>query len=98
MVRLGISKALGCKSLNICQSLEDKFQRYFPEVDTTKDDLTFVRDPFTAEFYTVPLDFQEILQLKNDLLVKDLCKHSTLEKFWSGMLSAYPDVSSYAIR
>ena len=78
--------------------LEDEFQRYFPEVDMTRDDLSFVRDPFTAEVHTVPLDFQEeILELKNDLSVKDLYKQSTLEKFWSGILSAYPDVSSYAI-
>ena len=78
--------------------LEDEFQRSFPEVDMTKDDLSFVRDSFTAEVHTVPLDFQEeILELKNDLSVKDLYKQSTLEKFWSGMLSAYPDVSSYAI-
>ena len=65
----------------------------------TKDDLSFVRDPFTAEVHNVPLDFQEeILELKNDLSVKDMYKQSTLEKFWSGMLSAYPDLSSYAIR
>ena len=64
----------------------------------TRDNLSFVWDPFTAEVHTVPLDFQEILDLKNDLSVKALYKQSSLEKFWSGMLSAYPDVSSYAIR
>ena len=44
------------------------------------------------------MDFQkQILELKNDLSLKDLYKQSTLEKFWSGMLTAYPKVSSYAI-
>ena len=84
--------------LEYLSKLEDEFQRYFPEVGMTRDDLSFVSDPFTAEVHTVPLDFQEeILKLKNDLSVKDLYKQSTLEKFWSDMLSAYQDVSSYAI-
>ena len=67
---------------------EDEFQRYFTEVDMTRDDLSFVRDPFTSEVHTVavPLDFQEeILELKNDLSVKDLFKLFTLEKYWSGI-------------
>ena len=39
--------------------LEDEFQQYFPKVDMTKDDLSFVRNPFTADDHTIPLDFQE---------------------------------------
>ena len=46
--------------------LEDEFQRYFPEVDMTRDYLSFARDPFSAEVHNVPQDFQEeILELKN---------------------------------
>ena len=64
----------------------------------TRDDLFFICDPFAADIHTVPMDFQkQILELKNDLLVRDLYKQSTLEKFWSGMLTAYPEVLSYAI-
>ena len=37
--------------------LEDVFQRYFPEVNMTRDDLSFLRDPFIADGNTVPLDF-----------------------------------------
>ena len=78
--------------------LKDEITRFFPEVNMTRDDLSFIRDPFAAGIHTVPMDFQEqILELKNDLSVKDLYKQSTLEKFWSGMLAAYPKVSSYAI-
>ena len=44
------------------------------------------------------MNFQEqILELKNNLSVKDLYKQSKLENFWIGMLTAYPEVSSYAI-
>ena len=58
-----------------------------------KDDLSFIRDPFTADVHTASLDFQEkILELKNDLSVKDLYKQFTLEKFWSGMLTAYTGI------
>ena len=86
-------------ALEHLSKLEDELQRCFPEVDMTRDDLSFIRDPFTADVHTVPLDFQEkILELKNDSSVKDLYKQSTLEKFWSGMLTAYPGISSYAIR
>ena len=64
----------------------------------TRDDLSFMKDPFAADIHTVPMDFQEqILELKNDLSVKNLYKQSTLEKVWSGMLAAYPKVLSYAI-
>ena len=79
--------------------LENEFQRYFPKVDMIRNDLSFIRDSFAADVHTVPLDFQEkILELKNDLSVKDLYKQFTLEKFWSGMLTAYPDISLYLIR
>ena len=62
--------------------LEDVFQRYFPEVNMTRDDLSFLRDPFIADGNTVPLDFQEkVLELKNDLSIKDLYRQSTSEKF-----------------
>ena len=95
---VGDKQNIRVQVLEYLSKLEDEFQRYFPEVDMTRDDLSFVRDPFTAEVHTVPLDFQEeILELKNDLSVKDLYKPSTLEKFCSDMLSAYQDVSSYAI-
>ena len=95
---VGDKQNIRVQVLEHLSKLEDEFQRYFPVVDMTRDDLFFVRDPFTAEVHTVRLDSQEeILELKNDLSVEDLCKQSTLKKFWSGMLSAYPDVSSYAI-
>ena len=95
---VGDKQNIRVQVLEHLSKLEDEFQRSFPEVDMTRDDLSFVRDSFTAEVHTVPLDFQEeILELKNDLSVKDLYKQSTLEKIWSGMLSADPDVLSYAI-
>ena len=78
--------------------LKDKFTRFFPEVDMTRDDLSFIRDPFAADIHTGPMDFQkQILELKSNLSVKDLYKQSTLEKFRSNMLTAYREVSSYAI-
>ena len=94
---VGDKQNIWVQVLEHLSKLEDEFQRYFPQVNT-RDDLSFVGDLFTAEVHTVSLDFQEeILELKNDLSVKDLYKQSSSEKFWSGMLSAYPDVSSYVI-
>ena len=79
---VGDKQNIRVQVLEHLSKLEDEFQRYFPEVDMTRDDLSFVRDPFTAEVHTDPLHFQEeILELKNDLSVKDLYKQSTLENF-----------------
>ena len=38
--------------------LENEFQWYFPKVDRTGDDLSFIRDSFIANVHNVPLDFQ----------------------------------------
>ena len=97
-VTVGDKRDIQVHVLEHLSKLKDEFTQLFPEVDMTRDDLFFIRDPFAADIHTVPMDFQEqMLELKNDLSVKDLYKQFTLEKFWSGMLTAYPEVSSYAI-
>ena len=54
---VGDKQNIPVQVLEHLSKLEDEFQRYFPEVDMTRDDLSFVSDPFTAEVHTVPLDF-----------------------------------------
>ena len=97
-VTVGDKRDIQLHVLEHLSKLKDEFTRFFPEVDMTRDDLSFIRDPFAADIHTVTMDFQEqILELKNNLSVKDLYKQSTLENFWSSMLTAYPEVSSYTI-
>ena len=66
---VGDKQNIKMEVLEHLSKLEDEFQRYFSEVDMTRDNLTFVRDPFTAEVHTVPLNFQEyILRTENCLV------------------------------
>uniref|UniRef100_K7FL77 Uncharacterized protein n=1 Tax=Pelodiscus sinensis TaxID=13735 RepID=K7FL77_PELSI len=79
--------------------LRDKFQRYFPEVDRTKDGLSFIRNPFTTDVNSVPEDLQEeFLDLKNDFAAQDVYRQSIIEKFGASMTGSYPNLSAHAVR
>ncbi|KAG6937286.1 zinc finger BED-type containing 5 [Chelydra serpentina] len=63
-------EAIQTQILNHLWKLRDEFQRYFPEVDRTKDGLSFIRNPFTTNVNSVPEDLQEeFLDLKNDFAI-----------------------------
>ena len=64
-VTVGDKQIIGVHVLEHLSKLEDEFQRYFPEVDMTRDDLSFIRNSFTADVHTVPLDFNDFLCLIN---------------------------------
>uniref|UniRef100_K7FQJ5 DUF4371 domain-containing protein n=1 Tax=Pelodiscus sinensis TaxID=13735 RepID=K7FQJ5_PELSI len=85
--------------LDHLQKLRDKFQRYFLEVDRTRDGLSFIRNPFTTDVNSVPEDLQEsFLDLKNDLVAQDVYQQSTIEKFWASMTGSCPNLSAHAVR
>lgn len=45
------------------QKLQDEFRRYFPEVDMTRDELSFIRNPFVTDVHGVPEAMQEFLDM-----------------------------------
>uniref|UniRef100_K7F9C3 DUF4371 domain-containing protein n=1 Tax=Pelodiscus sinensis TaxID=13735 RepID=K7F9C3_PELSI len=79
--------------------LQDEFQRYFLEVDRTREGLSFIRNPFTIDVNSVPEDLQEeYLDLKNDFVAQDVYQQSIIEKFWASMTRSYPNLSAHAVR
>uniref|UniRef100_K7FYF8 DUF4371 domain-containing protein n=1 Tax=Pelodiscus sinensis TaxID=13735 RepID=K7FYF8_PELSI len=95
-----ISKeAIRTQILNHLWKLRDEFQQYFPEVDRTRDGLSFIRNPFTPDVNSVPEDLQEEnLDLKNDFAAQDVYQQSTIEKFWASVTGSYPNLLTHAIR
>uniref|UniRef100_K7GEU5 DUF4371 domain-containing protein n=1 Tax=Pelodiscus sinensis TaxID=13735 RepID=K7GEU5_PELSI len=77
----------------------DEFQQYFPEVDKTRDELSFIRNPFTTDVNSVPEDLQEeLLDLKNDFVAQDMYQQSTIDKFWASVTGSYPNLSAHSVR
>ena len=67
-VTVGDKRDIQVHVLEYLSKLKDEFTRFFSEADMTRDDLSFIRDPFAADIHTVPMDFQEqMFELKNDL-------------------------------
>ena len=96
---LGEKEAIRMQILKHLQMLRDEFQRYFQEVDMTRDVLSFIRNPFTTDGNSVPEDLQEeFLDLKNYLAAQDVYQWSTMEKFWASMIGTYPNLSTHAVR
>ena len=79
--------------------LKDEFHLYFPEVDVTRNNLSFIKGLIFGQccYSTTGLS-REIIVTEKYLPARDLHKQSTLEKFWSNMLACYPDLLSYAVK
>uniref|UniRef100_K7FML1 Uncharacterized protein n=1 Tax=Pelodiscus sinensis TaxID=13735 RepID=K7FML1_PELSI len=90
---LGEKETIQMQILEHLRKLRDEFQRYFPEVDRTRDGLSFIRNPFTTDVNSVPEDLQEeFLDLKNDFA------GVYTEKLWASMTRSYPNLSAHAVR
>ena len=90
------------KIINSLTSLRSEFAKYF--LDTTKDYLAFVRNPYLVLDSNVVNMFngndstqEEFIALKNDSTAEDALKEKTLPAFWSAMLASYPRVASAEI-
>ena len=95
----GEKKDIQMQILKHLRKLRDEFQHYFPEVDMARDELSFIRNPFTSDVHRVPEYLQEeFLELKNDLAAQDMYQRSTMENFWASMVVTYPNLSSHALR
>ena len=90
------------KSINNLTSLRCEFAKYF--LDTTRDDLAFIRNSYlVTDVYLVSM-FNEVdntqekfKTLKKDSNIEDAYKEKTLYAYWSAMVSSYPTVASATI-
>uniref|UniRef100_K7F5A6 DUF4371 domain-containing protein n=1 Tax=Pelodiscus sinensis TaxID=13735 RepID=K7F5A6_PELSI len=85
-------EAIQTQILDHIRKLQDK-------VDSTRDGLSFIGNPFTTDVNSVPEDLQEeFLDLKNDFAAQDMYQQSTIEKFWASVTRSYPNLSAHAVR
>ncbi|KAF0748418.1 protein FAM200A-like, partial [Aphis craccivora] len=78
-------------------TLEDEFERYFPEING--DELDLVRNPFRLQVEKIPDEYQdEFLELKMDSSAKDIFDEKSLTEFWPLMINSYPKVTEKALR
>ena len=57
-VTVGDKQDIQVHVLEHLSKLKDEFTRFFPEVDMTRDDLSFLRGPFAAYIYTAQWTFK----------------------------------------
>lgn len=80
-------------------SLDEQFERYFPEL--TQEEAALVRNPFSPSLDVASLPDRiqdEYLDLRNDSSVRDLYNEKNLNQFWCTMYRSYPAVSLQALK
>jgi hypothetical protein len=81
------------------QSMEQEFNRYFPELK--EEECSLVRNPFAdhVNVADLPDEIQdEFLDLKSDSAVRDLFVQKGCSEFWCVMYNSYPQVAMYAFK
>uniref|UniRef100_UPI00358E95EF SCAN domain-containing protein 3-like n=1 Tax=Myxine glutinosa TaxID=7769 RepID=UPI00358E95EF len=81
------------------ESREKEFQRYFPDI--TGEEVALVRNPFSAtlDVSSLPDEVQdELLDLRNDSLARDLFQEKSVTQFWCAMHQSYSKVSMLTLR
>jgi len=97
-----VSPALYRMILNHLSSLEDEFQRYFSDLDTSQ--VPLIRNPFVCAVDIIPDedddDQTELLQLQVDsgARIKFRDEDTTLSQFWISIQHTYPKLYSRVMR
>jgi hypothetical protein len=80
-------------------TLENEFNRYFPEINTDSIEMSIIRNPFACQVDDVPQEIQEnFLELTNDSFMKGEFQRLELSDFWVKILPVYPKISKIALR
>ena len=80
------------------QNLQDKFERFFPEINTGSILMKVARNPFIHKMEDVPETIQEeFTELTNDSFAKDEFHSCKLEEFWVKMQHCYPRIGIQAL-
>ena len=78
--------------------MQDKFERYFPEINTDSILIKVARNPFVHKVEDVPEAIQEeFIELTNDSFAKDEFHYCQLEEFWVKMQHCYPRMDIQAL-
>ena len=80
------------------QNLQNEFERYFPEINTSSILMKVVRNPFLCKVEDVSEAIQEeLIELTNDSFAKDEFNTCNLKKFWIKMQRCYPRLGIHAL-
>ena len=80
------------------QNLQNEFERYFLEINTSSTFMKVARNPFVCKVEDVPKVIQEhCKELTNDLFAKDVFHTCNLEEFWVKMQHCYPRLGIRAL-
>ena len=95
----GLSSLIKQEITEHLQSLENEFEKYFPDPEEGSD--VFLRNPFSViiDIATIPEEVQdELLEFRNDSAGREIFMTKSLPQFWSSMLTSYPKLSMEALR
>ena len=95
----GLSSLIKQEITEHLQSLENEFEKYFPDLEEGFD--VFPRNPFSVmiDIATILEEVQdELLELRNDLVGREIFMTKSLSQFWSSMLTSCPKLSTEALR
>lgn len=83
---------------HLCK-LEEELNHYFPERTDMTENLKIVRNPFNANFSSLPVHLQEeFIDLKNDSTMKTVFENSDVTTYWCTASASYPRVAKYMMR
>ena len=95
----GLSSLIKQEITEHLQSLENEFEKYFPDLKEGSD--VFPRNPFSVmtDIATIPEEVQdELLELRNNSAGREIFMTKSLSQFWSSMLTSHPKLSTEALR
>ena len=80
------------------QNLQNEFERYFPEINTSSIFMKVDRNPFLCKMEDDPEAIQdELIKLTIDSFAKDEFHTCNLEEFWVKMQRCYLQLGIYAL-
>ena len=80
------------------QNLQNEFERYFPEINTSSILMKVARNFFVCKVEDVPEAIQEeFIELTNDSFAKDEFHTCNLEEFWVKIQRCYPRLGIHAL-
>ena len=84
--------------INHLQNLQNEFERYFLEINTSSILMKVTRNPFVCKVEDVPEAIQEeFIELTNNSFAKVEFHTCNLEEFWVKIQRCYPQLGIHAL-
>ena len=95
----GLSSLIKQEITEHLQSLENEFEKYFPDLEEGSDVYPLNSFSVMIDIATILEEVQdELLELRNDSAGREIFMTNSLPQFWSSMLTSYPKLSTEALR